>query len=411
MFDDLAALADDPERLFNTLAERLAAAGELHRLFDLRLLEQRRRLGLPLDRRTPIDEVEEPLRSQLEAAYLAACREVGELFLAGRPAARSVDVPPPRGRQARRCAGSWPASRPTTARADELIELALYEGVDPERGYAWLLGRQGTCNAITTLDGLEPQLRPADLKACAAVLVRHVYEELRGNLAGHLHRLAAESTGAVVTLAANLSVRELSVRELTQQHPELQARGDYHLDASHLASTMRYARLLTDPALVTKALEMAEYGTRLPAELQYPGESPFEDLYSAHRLYFQATLGREVDAALDLFAACAKEAPKPCRTPLSTFRQEPSARPPSRRTSRCSLAPAAPPKRSTRTASSSRRRRPFAKRPHAAGARRPKRRLGPLRRKRAATATTCWASPPACWRVKSRRFSSCSLPP
>ena len=42
-------------------------------------------VGPGADRRTPIDEVEEPLRSQLEAAYLAACREVGELLLeAGR---------------------------------------------------------------------------------------------------------------------------------------------------------------------------------------------------------------------------------------------------------------------------------------------------------------------------------------
>src|SRR5690606_34268189 len=85
MFDELAALADDPERVFQHVAQSLAAAGEFHRLFDLRLIQERRRLGLPLDRRTPIDDVEEPLRSQLEAGYLDACREVGELLLeAGR---------------------------------------------------------------------------------------------------------------------------------------------------------------------------------------------------------------------------------------------------------------------------------------------------------------------------------------
>ena len=71
---------------------------------------------------------------------------------------------------------------------------------------------------------------------------------------------------------------------------------------------MRYARLLTDPALVTKALEMAEYGSRLPADLQYAGEPPFEDLFEAHRRLFGATLGREVDDALDFFARQAEAA-------------------------------------------------------------------------------------------------------
>jgi hypothetical protein len=65
---------------------------------------------------------------------------------------------------------------------------------------------------------------------------------------------------------------------------------------------MKYARLLAEPRLVGKALEMAEYGSRLPTELQYAGEPPFEDLYAAHRQWFQATLGRGVDAAVEYFA-------------------------------------------------------------------------------------------------------------
>jgi hypothetical protein len=179
--------------------------------------------------------------------------------------------------------------------ADELVELALFETVDPERGYAWLLGRNGTCNAITTLDGMSQQLSLTDLKACAAVLVRHVYRELSGNLRGHLTRLKGSAPN------------NLSVIEMIDQHPELLAGGNYHLDVSHLGSTVRYARLLTEPSLVTKALEMAEYGTRLPADLQYPGESPFEDQFATHRRLFQATLGREADDALEYFAQRARE--------------------------------------------------------------------------------------------------------
>lgn len=288
MFEDLAELADDPPRLFQRVAQSLAGAGEFHRLFDLRLIQERRRLGMALDRRTPIDDVEEPLRSQLEAGYLDACREVGELLLeAGRLREAWMYLRP---------AGDKHSLRKHLARvvpnddqADELIELSLYEAVDPERGYAWLLGRSGTCSAITTLDGLSSQLSVDDLRACAAVLVRHVYGELRGNLRGHLNRL----TGAPPP--------DLSVAELLAKHPELMAGGNYHLDASHLASAMRYARLLTEPALAAKALELAEYGSRLPEDLQYPGEAPFEDLYAAHKLLLEATLGRHVETALDYF--------------------------------------------------------------------------------------------------------------
>lgn len=290
MFDELIPLANDPERLLAQAAQSLAAAGDVHRLFDLRLMQERRRLGLPLDRRTPIDDVEEPLRSQLEAAYLAACREVGELLLdAGRLREAWMYLRPAGDKLAlrKRLAGVTADE----AHADELIELALFEGVDPERGYAWLLGRQGTCSGITTLDGMEQQLGVADVRACAAVLVRHVYNELRGNLLGHLHRLGKAATG------------NFTVLQLIDQHPELQAGGNYHLDASHLASAMRYARLLTDSGLATKSLEMAEYGSRLPAELQYAGDAPFEEVYPAHRLLFQATLGRDVEAAIEYFAA------------------------------------------------------------------------------------------------------------
>jgi hypothetical protein len=302
MFDELASLADDPERLLNRAAQSFASAGDLHRLFDLRLMQERLRLGLALDRRTPIDEVDEPLRSQLEAGYLAACREVGELFIeSGRLREAWMYLRPAGEMQSLRRRLACIAA--DEAQADELIELALYEGVDPERGFAWLLGRQGTCSGITALDGLAEQLSLADLTACAAVLVRHVYNELRGNLRGHLQRLTKAPPP------------DATVRELITGHPELQAHGDIHLDASHLTSAMKYARLLTEPALVEKALEMAEYGSRLPAELQYAGDPPFEDVYPTHRRWFQATLGRDADAALEYFA---EQAEREVENPLAT---------------------------------------------------------------------------------------------
>jgi hypothetical protein len=288
-YDELANLADVPAEMLREVAQALVAAGEFHRLFDLRLLQERHRHGLPLDRRTPIDDIEEPLRSQVEAGYLAACREVGELLLESgqlreawmylRPAGDKLSI---RQRLATVVLDD--------ARADELIELALFEGIDPERGYAWLLGRNGTCNSITTLDGMSGQLDPAAAGACAAVLLRHVYRELHGNLRGHYNKLKGEPPAP-----------SLTVGQLIEQFPELLAGGNYHLDVSHLQSTVRYARLLTDPALVTKAYEIADYGSRLPADLQYPGEAPFEDLFATHRRWFGAILGKDVEETIAFF--------------------------------------------------------------------------------------------------------------
>ena len=287
-FDDLANISEDADQLFDRAAQELAAGGQWHRLFDLRLMQRRRELALPLDYRGSIDDVDEPRRQQLEAGYIAACREVGQLLL-----------------EAHRLREAWMYLRPAGDKetvqkylervvpdeenAEELIEISLYEAVDPERGFAWLLGRNGTCNSITSLEGLHAQLEPEMARACAAVLLRHVYAELRGNLRGHLHRLEGEAPSS------------LSVAELINSFPALQADGSYHLDVSHLSSTVRFARLLTDPQMVRLAVELCDYGSRLPDDLQYPGEPPFEDAYKAHRLFFEATLGENVDAAVEYF--------------------------------------------------------------------------------------------------------------
>lgn len=287
--------SDDAGEVFDRAARALVAAGEIHRLFDLRLMQRQHELGLPAGRRMAFDDVDESLREPLEAVYLEACREAGTLLAeAGRLREAWVYLRPTGDKSALR--DKLARTNPDDGDPDELIELALFEGVDPERGFAWLVGRSGTCNAITTLDGLQPQLSPAAMRACAAVLVRHVYAELRGNLRGHLNRLTGEPPP------------DLTVRELVEQYPQLTAAGDYHLDPSHLASTVRNARVLTERALVEKALEMAEYGARLPADMQYPGEPPFEQLYEAHRLLLSATLGREVDAAREFFWKQARDA-------------------------------------------------------------------------------------------------------
>jgi len=305
MFEPFSPLPPSAEKdlagWFDSLARGLAESQQWGRLFDLRLLQTRSRLGLPLDRRGSLDDVDEPRRGALEEGYLAACREVGALLLESGRFRDAWMYLRPAGERLRMREHLRRAA-PAEQHLDELIDVALLEGVDPERGLAWLLGRQGTCNAITTLDALQGQLDPHDLRACAEALVRHVAAELRGNLRGHLHRLRGSAPP------------DLAVRELVEQHPELLADGSYHLDPSHLASAVRYGRLLHDRSLLSTAWELADYGRRLPADLQYPGDPPFEETFPAHCRFFDVLLERDVEAGLAYFgaraeAAAAEEAP------------------------------------------------------------------------------------------------------
>ncbi|WP_145063465.1 hypothetical protein [Adhaeretor mobilis] len=292
--ESLAELADKPQELFDRVAQDLAAAEQWHQLFDLRLMQRRHELGLPLERNSTLEDVDESLRDDLEQGYLAACREVGQLLLDKhqlreawmylRPASEKEMV--------RKYLESVV---PNEDNCDALIEVSLHEGVDPERGYAWLIANHGTCNSITTLDSLAGQLPEQQQESCAAVLLRHVYAELQGNMRGHLHRLEGEAPEGI------------SIGELMQQFPALTEGGSYHMDASHLASTVRFARLLTDPQLVKKAIEICEYGKHLIEDMQYPGEAPFEELYPTHELFLRATLGERVDEAIEFFTRRARE--------------------------------------------------------------------------------------------------------
>ena len=294
MFDQIDSLSHDTEQMFQQAAKQLVEAGRFHQLFDLRLMQRRHELGIPLGQNTALDDLEESLRTQLEDAYLEACREVGQLLLeAGQTRDAWTYLRPVGDKAAMR---RWlERVVPDEQSADDLIALALHEAIDPERGFAWLLAQRGTCNAITELEGICGSLPLKDQIACASVLVRHMHEELLGNLRGHMTRLELEVP------------KSDSISELLQANPKLLAEGGYHVDTSHLATTVRFARLLTDTSLLRLAIELADYGRQLAKDLQYPDAKPFEDTYPAHMLLFQATLNEEVDQARDYFSKQAQD--------------------------------------------------------------------------------------------------------
>jgi hypothetical protein len=81
-----------------------------------------------------------------------------------------------------------------------------------------------------------------------------------------------------------------------------------HVDVSHLQSVLRIARVCTDPEVIREAWELACYACRLPAEMVYPGEPPFENVGESSRQFFGPLLGHDVDRAVGFFRRAAARA-------------------------------------------------------------------------------------------------------
>lgn len=303
---DEACAASGPEAMLEALAAALAAQGRWHAVFDVRLMQARLALGLPVA--GDLGAVPADVRDRLDERSLAACREVGWPLLedgqiaaawmylraAADPAELAVRleklVPPLLAADA--------ADEESARRLQEIVGLALWEGVDPALGISIVLRTHGTCNAITAYEQAVSRLPATRQRPAARVLVAHLHRELRSAVAADLRGrgladVPAEPDSIVALLAA--------AGGLTDE-PSI------HIDVSHLQSVLRIARVCDDPPTLERAWELAVYGCRLPADAVYPGEPPFEQIAQASRHFFGALLGHDVDAALAFFRRAAASA-------------------------------------------------------------------------------------------------------
>ena len=307
LFDTLAATAagQGPDAMLDTLAASLAARRRWHALFDLRLLQARVALGLPATGETgPLDAA---TRERLDEKSVAACREVGwplldeghvaAAWMYLRAAAEPAEVAARLAVVAREPLADDEAR---AARLQEIVHVALWEGVDPALGIALVIESQGTCNAITAYEQAVSRL-PADRqRPPAAVLVEHLFREVFAALAADVERRGLVPPARIAATA--------SIVQLLDAAGGLADDPSFHVDVSHLQSVLRLARVCTERRMVEKAWELAVYACRLPAEVTYPGEPPFEDMARASRLFFAALLGRDVDDAVAFFQAAAAAA-------------------------------------------------------------------------------------------------------
>ena len=279
--------------VFAKLTEQLRADKKYHELFDVLLMRTRHRLGLPVILTMSLDDLAEPLRSQVEDAYLAACREVGTLLLGEGQIREAWMYLRPVGDKAL-VADALVKVEPNEANLQDLIEIGLHEGVAPAWGYELVLKNYGTCNAITTFEGALMNRSRADQQAAAGLLLNHLHHELTANVRADI----ARAEGKVP--------QEASLAGLVADRDWLFLDNNYHVDTTHLAATIRFARLIEDPAMLALAYDLTEYGRRLSRQFQFAGDEPFVDPYPSYGLFFYAQLGQQVDEALAYFLERAK---------------------------------------------------------------------------------------------------------
>ncbi len=292
-FDDLAKIhkSQGPVAAVDHLIALLRAEKRFHPLFDALLMKKRVEMGLGLVRPTNLKDVPEARREEFEKFYVNAAREVGQLLLDDNciPQAwnyfRAINEP-------EKVASAIAAIPPADTVPDEVIEIALFQGVAPVRGLAMYLASHGTCSTITAFDQISMQLAPDIRRQCAQALVRKLYDDLRENVQHDVSRRQPMNRAGQ------------SLRELMGGREWLFADDCYHIDVSHLNAVVRFARFLdaSSPEL-DLALQLAEYGSRLAPQYQYAGNPPFDEFYPAHVQFFKALLGRERDEALAYFRA------------------------------------------------------------------------------------------------------------
>jgi hypothetical protein len=180
--------------------------------------------------------------------------------------------------------------------------VALWEGVDPALGIDIVIRTQGTCNAITVYEQAVSRLPARRQEPAAGVLVHHLHGEVTRAVAADLtHR------GAAVAAADDAGASMIPLLDLLR---ELGGPDDasIHVDVSHLQSVLRIARVCTDPNIIHQAWELACYACRLPADMAYPGEPPFEEVGESSRLFFGAQLGHDRERAIGFFRRAAARA-------------------------------------------------------------------------------------------------------
>jgi|SRR5688500_10546462 len=291
---DEARRTGGADRALEELVERFKRDKQYGSVFNARLMKSRLELALPLTSHRAIADVPADLQQRYQDAYLEAAREVGELLLADGnipgawPYFRAVGNVKPVAEALER----FHADRAGSADADEhlgqVIQIAFYEGVSPQKGFELAVQHYGICRAITMFSAYPSKSgRDESLR----LLVRTLHAEIVENL----KRTISAVEGATPDTD--------SIARLLQDRAWLFENNAQYTDSSHLAGLLRFTMELEDETALRQAVEIADYGSHLSPIFQYSDNPPFDRAYEDRGIYLRALMGEDVERAIAHFEA------------------------------------------------------------------------------------------------------------
>lgn len=300
----------DASAIIQQLTELLTERNEFHKLFDAKMLAKKHSLGLPLSHPSSLKDVPQELRKEVEETYISAAREAGENFLVQGDLNSAwmyfqvINEPEPVAKALEDLADSID----DYDRIEEILQIALYQGVNPAKGVKLMLNAHGTCSTITALDQIMHQMTQEQRQACSKLMVRSIYEDVTESVRRNVeNRIPMLPPGE-------------PLRTLIMGREWLFEGGNYHVDVSHLNSVVRFARSIEAPAEeLDMAQQLAMYGSQLERTLQYDGEAPFEDFYPAHIQFFNVLLDKNREEGLQYFRNKLQQEPDEQDKPLLAY--------------------------------------------------------------------------------------------
>lgn len=283
--------AGGPEAGFAYLAKRAREDKNYPLLFEIRLMQKRRELGLPLILAEPLGDLPKPKQEAYEQATVEAAREVGALFLGDGEIERAWPYFRAIG-EVKPVAKALEKIDPDDAN-DGVLQIAYFDRVSPRKGFELILEKHGICRAITCFH----QYPQADgREESAGLLVRRLCSDL------------ADSLRRTIEQNEKSAPETDDIERLIEGREWLFEGSAYYIDTSHVASVVQLSPNLEDPETLRLILGLTEYGRRLAPMYQFPGQPPFENVYEDYGIYIRTVLGIEVEEGIEHFTRKVKNA-------------------------------------------------------------------------------------------------------
>ena len=247
-------------------------------------MQRRHKLGLPLIEISSLLELPKKSQRKYEDAFVEAAREVGGLLLNDGDILRAWPYFRAIG-ETQAVAAAIDNFEPEKDQdhSERIIEIAFLERVNPRKGFELILNRYGICRAITSFGQYPSRQGRED---CIRLLVSSLHNDLLKTLK------------QVITNKEGEPPKTNSINTITEGRNWLFGKDQYYIDASHLASIVRFSIDLSDVQTLKLALELADFGKNLPSMFQSKGDPPFDNLYEDYGAYLRALLGKDLDRVL-----------------------------------------------------------------------------------------------------------------